>query len=191
MAGVSTKPLTLSATLPSTIPMSTAAAIHARNPGTLQAQREPPGGPDASLSRSWPVGQQACAEVAAPTEHEGGSHEHHGGHQRQDEHPPARAGEGPHLLAPADRRQPREPPRTALGKVADRPGDVGDSLRTISPRPVAAPRAHAELCCDPTHGREQQPGRAPRSTERDGCPPGAALPIATPGCRQDRDRHCQ
>ncbi len=41
MAGVSTKPLTLSATLPSTIPMSTAADVHARKAGRCRRSDSP------------------------------------------------------------------------------------------------------------------------------------------------------
>ena len=74
MAGVSTKPLTLSATLPSTIPMSTAAAIHARKAGRCRRhdsphvdRMRPCAGPGRSASRPAPRSRPRRSTKATAT----------------------------------------------------------------------------------------------------------------------------
>ncbi len=133
---------------------------------TLQPPRQPPRRRDPALGGAGAVGQHAGPEIPARAQHEGQRHQDHRGHQRQDEQAPAGAREGPDLLAPADRRQPRQPPGSALGQVTDCPGDVGNREHDES-QPGGRARTDGQLGGDPTDGGEQQPGRTPCGPERD------------------------
>ncbi len=134
--------------------------------GWVSARRARSGGPGRGATSPAPSSRRARSAIAPA--HQRGRRDQH---QRQ--RPPALARVGAHLLAPADRRQPRE---RAVADVARRAQQVRGADRAAGD-PVHRRRALADLGRHRGDAREHEPDAGQRGAERERALRGRPAPI--------------
>jgi hypothetical protein len=123
-------------------------------------------------------GDEPGAVVAPRAQRDRAPHQRDGRDQHQRQRPPALARVGAHLLAPADRRQPRE---RAVADVARRAQEVRGADRAAGD-PVHRRRALTDLGRHGGDAREHEPDAGHRGAERERACRGRA-------CPDHRERH--